>query len=278
MSFSFAGSAHTKYVGYTLEMIVNHELESSPALKETFLKNWLMNPSGEPGRWVEGDLHLEHINLILETMIEHKDAEWDDAYVRTVVAPNVSHFVTLKNTYREGLGLAKRRGAHTSPHCRPEVSRLLDAFKEADIHRFRRGRHYGPNPANPPQDVNLFARGVTALREGKLEKWKVDSRAHRMHYDEHGEETTGTARTRDKGDDEDEAGAVEAGTDGEDEDGEDEDEGDKDDEPGVNDGESSLQTDGMVVYDDGELIVDYGGWSLSEALAAEGDEDGNVLE
>lgn len=266
MSFSFAGSTHTKYVGYALEMIVNHELESSPALKETFLKNWLMNPSGEPGRWVEGDLRLEHINLILETMIEHKGAEWDDTYIRTVVAPNVSHFVTLKNTYREGLGLAKRRGAHTSPHCRPEVSRLLAAFKEADVHRFRRGRHYGPDPNTPPSDINPFARGVAGLREGKLEKWKADSRAHRMHYDERGEQTT-DAQARNDADDGGEADTAEAGGDGVGND-----EGDQD-EPGVDDGESSLLTDGMVVYDDGEMIVDYGGWSLSEALAEGDDED-----
>ncbi|EIW62772.1 uncharacterized protein TRAVEDRAFT_113893, partial [Trametes versicolor FP-101664 SS1] len=261
--FSFAGSSHTKYTGYTLEMIVNLELESSPALKEMFLKNWLINPSGESGRWVEGDIHLEHINLILETMLEHKDAEWDDAYIRTVVAPNVSHFVTRKNTYREGLGLAKRRSAHTSPHCRPEVIKLLEAFKEEDLHRFRKGQHYaasGSSDSDPSlRDVNLFAQGLAGLREGRLEKWKAESRARRMHYNEQRSGITG-ADTKEAGDAD---GAGKGGPEGSD-DGAEADPS----EVHADDGESSMRTEGIVVYSDGELVVDYGDWTLSDVLAS----------
>lgn len=281
MGIAFAGSSHTKYAGYTLEMIVNLELESSPALKETFLKNWLVNPSGEPGRWVEGDLHLEHINLILETMIEHKDAEWDAPHIRTVVAPNVSHFVTLKNTYREGLGLAKRRGTHTSPHCRPEVKALVEAFKVEDIHRFRAGRHYGPEPNVPPQKLDLFARGLAALREGRLDKWKADSRARRKQSVPH---RTGQATISEPGMERPQgsdtgagegAGAGAAGDlsqrDGQEGDDED-DEGEAEEMLDLDEDQTSLQTEGMLVYDSGELVIDYGDWSISDALAAGEDE------
>lgn len=262
-------------------MIVNLELESSPALKETFLKNWLVNPSGEPGRWVEGDLHLEHINLILETMIEHKDAEWDAPHIRTVVAPNVSHFVTLKNTYREGLGLAKRRGTHTSPHSRPEVKALVEAFKTEDVHRFRVGRHYGPIPNIPPQNLNLFAKGLAALREGRLDKWKADSRARRMQSVNQATSSgpgmeypqgnsTGAGESADENTDRG-AGGESNGRDGQEGDQE-EDDAEAEETLDVDEEESSLQTEGMLVYDSGELIVDYGDWSLSDALAAGEDE------
>lgn len=274
MGIAFAGSSHTKYAGYSLEMIVNLELESSPALKETFLKNWLVNPSGEPGRWIEGDLHLEHINLILETMIEHKDAEWDSQHIRTVVAPNVSHFVTLKNTYREGLGLAKRRGAHTSPHCRPEVRALLDAFKKEDVHRFRPGRHYGPQSDAPPlQNLNLFARGLASLREGKLEKWKTESRMRRMqnvHQNTSsviGNSSPGRGNDGGDGGSANEDGAGGGSTGGGDSSDDEEPEGEDERVDAGN-----LQTDGMVIYEEGELIVDYGDWSLSDALTAGDDE------
>ncbi|KAI9069580.1 hypothetical protein FKP32DRAFT_1540109, partial [Trametes sanguinea] len=66
MLFKFEGSSHTKYGTYLLEQLCSLELESSEALRSTFLKNWLVNPSGEPGKTLEGDLFEEHVNLILE--------------------------------------------------------------------------------------------------------------------------------------------------------------------------------------------------------------------
>ncbi|KAM5546217.1 hypothetical protein V8D89_000344 [Ganoderma adspersum] len=75
MTFNFAGSTHSKYTTYLLEMICILELESSPALREVFLRNWLVNPSGEPGRTMEGDLYQEHLNRELEEAIGRGDIE-----------------------------------------------------------------------------------------------------------------------------------------------------------------------------------------------------------
>ncbi|KAH9928413.1 uncharacterized protein B0H18DRAFT_843904, partial [Fomitopsis serialis] len=66
MLFSFAGSSHHKYATYLLEMVCNLELESSPALREFFLRNWLVNPSGKQGHYQAGDLLQEHYNRELE--------------------------------------------------------------------------------------------------------------------------------------------------------------------------------------------------------------------
>ena len=171
MCVSFAGSSHSKYTHYTLEMICNLELESSSELKDLYLRNILLNPSGE--LYVEGDLHLEHLNLELENNISHKSGEWDDEHVRSVIAPNISHFVTLKNTFREGLGLSKRRMKHTTPHSKPEVKILLRTYKDEDLHRFRPGRCYG----KPSDDVDTFAKGYKELYEGKLAKFLAESSA-----------------------------------------------------------------------------------------------------
>ncbi|KAK7687036.1 hypothetical protein QCA50_009536 [Cerrena zonata] len=171
MCISFAGSSHSKYTFYTLETICNLELESSPELKSAYLRNMLVNPSGE--QWMEGDLHLEHLNLELENSIAHKNGEWDDEHIRTVVAPNISHFTTLKNTFREGLGLAKRRTKHTAPHSRPEIKILLRTYRDEELHLFRTGRCYG----DVDHDVDTFAKGYKALYEGKMSKFIVESTA-----------------------------------------------------------------------------------------------------
>ncbi|KAI0753498.1 hypothetical protein C8Q80DRAFT_1097118 [Daedaleopsis nitida] len=257
MNIAFAGSSHPKYGGYTLEMIVNLELESSPELKNIFLKNWLVNPSGEVGRWVEGDLHLEHINLQLETMIAHKDEQWDSEYVATVIAPNTSHFVTLKNKYREGVGLAQRRGRHTSPHSRPEVSTMLETFKEEDLHCFRQGRHYGDNGIPPKKTLDVFSLGLAALRESKLAKWVADTRARRMDS-----RLWRNAPDRPRSND-DIRGAHGAAL---------------ETDTAMDDGEEEslqVQTGGYAIYVNGELVVDYD-LSALDALAA-GEEELDAL-
>ena len=62
MMFTFAGSGHSNYTGYLLEMICDIELESSPALREAFLMSLLVNPTGEKGGFTPGDIYQEGIN------------------------------------------------------------------------------------------------------------------------------------------------------------------------------------------------------------------------
>ncbi|KAI9066783.1 hypothetical protein FKP32DRAFT_1565201 [Trametes sanguinea] len=168
--FKFAGSSHTKYTTYLLEMLCMLELESGPALRSVFLKNWLVNPSGEPGKAQEGDLLEEHLNLLLEDVLSRKGSEWDGMFMRDVVAPNVARLAELRNEWGAGVGLAKRRNAHPEPHSRAEIRTLLQTYKEAELHLFRSGRSHGQR-----ETPNLFSEGARALDGGKLKKFVVDS-------------------------------------------------------------------------------------------------------
>ncbi|EPQ59181.1 hypothetical protein GLOTRDRAFT_24745, partial [Gloeophyllum trabeum ATCC 11539] len=143
MLVTFAGSSHSKYTAYLMEMITSLELESSPALKEAILSNWLVNPSGVEGHYIEGDLMQEHFNLDLEEMVERKNIDFDDPFMREVVSRNLHHFNRLKTEYEVGVGLKVRTRAHTSPHTRPEVKELLRVYRECELHMFRSGREMG---------------------------------------------------------------------------------------------------------------------------------------
>ncbi|KAI0362305.1 hypothetical protein OH77DRAFT_1377558, partial [Trametes cingulata] len=155
MLFKFAGSDHTKYCTYLLEMVCSLELEASPVLREVFLKNWLVNPSGEPERTLEGDLLEEHMNLELEETVARKGAEWDSPFIREVVSPNVYHFVELRNEWGTGVGLARRRGRHPEPHSRPEIRTLLELYKDVELHLFR-----ATHAHDSSSTTNLFEHGV----------------------------------------------------------------------------------------------------------------------
>ncbi|OSD03124.1 hypothetical protein PYCCODRAFT_1366450, partial [Trametes coccinea BRFM310] len=168
--FKFAGSGHTKYSSYLLEMICTVELEMGPTLREVFLKNWLVNPSGDVGKTQEGDLLEEHMNLILEEVTARKGVDWDGIFMRDVISRNVFHFSELRGEWGVGVGLSKRRGAHTEPHSRPEMKILLNLYKSTQLHSFSVGRTSKAAPSR-----NLFAAGARALEESKLRKFILDS-------------------------------------------------------------------------------------------------------
>ncbi|KAI0057598.1 hypothetical protein BV25DRAFT_1812278 [Artomyces pyxidatus] len=165
--FTFAGSSHTKYPGYLLEMICSIELESSPELREFFLKNWLVNLRGAPGKWMEGDLMVEHNNDDLQSFLSRKDATWDGHFLRNVVSPNTFRLGDTKVAFIEGAGLKRASTFHPKPHTRPEFRILSEVYKTEGLHTFRPGRTYGTRP----RDVNDYDRGVESLMGGKLATW-----------------------------------------------------------------------------------------------------------
>ena len=47
-------------------------LSSISFASEIILKNWLLNPTGDPNSWVEIDLVQEHLNYWIKVLIELK--------------------------------------------------------------------------------------------------------------------------------------------------------------------------------------------------------------
>lgn len=121
MLFTFAGSAHHKYASYLLKMICSLELKSIPELKISVFKHWLVNPSGLPGHWIEGDLYQEQLQDELYEHIGRKDAGFAEKYVQHVIASNVHCFMHIKKDVNESLGLAWQSGKHVVPHTNPEL-------------------------------------------------------------------------------------------------------------------------------------------------------------
>jgi len=178
MLFTFTGSGHTNYTGYLLEMICDIELESSPALREAFLTSLLVNPTGEQGGFVPGDIYQEGLNRGIEPIIQHKDADFGSYHVRHIWARNIKDIQELKSEFRAGVGLAKRSGRHKDPHEKPEFKILLREFKNAELHLRRPGRFYSTaniDDDEPPKtrDVDDMRRGIRTLTNGGLKKWSI---------------------------------------------------------------------------------------------------------
>lgn len=141
-------------------------------MKDLFLRNWLINPSGEARSFVEGDLEKEHENRELEFFAQRGDIEFDSDFIRHVISPNLRRFLDLKKTWREGIGLAKRRGKHTEPSSRVKVRTLLKVYHDEELHLYRPSRLYSESGAQP---LDAFADGVQDLYNGRLDRWKTVS-------------------------------------------------------------------------------------------------------
>jgi len=239
MLFTFAGSGHSNYTGYLLEMICDIELESSPALREAFLSSLLVNPTGEKGGFIPCDIYQEGLNRCIEPIVQRKDVEYGSWFIRHVWARNLKDIQELKSEFRSTVGLSKRSGRHKDPHEKPEFKILLREYKKAEIHVRRPGRLISPKnedeEAPKVREVDNMMKGIKVLASGGLKKWVVKTVRARGHRDETVtviEEDEGSASEDDMWDEQ--ANEIEEGVDGQ-------------------------LTFGIMHAKDGELVVEYEG-------------------
>lgn len=169
MLVTFAGSSHTKYTGYLLDTISFLEFDAGQELRTMFLRNWLVNLSGETGRYLEKDLMQEHHNATLEERSKRQGMSWDSKQMRDVHSRTVQHIERIKKELRPALALSPKGWKHTAPHDRPEIKILLDVYRTTQLHTFGQGRQY----QSSIDFVDNFTQGVEKL-EMKLDKWKAD--------------------------------------------------------------------------------------------------------
>ncbi|KAJ6629792.1 hypothetical protein B0H10DRAFT_2160400 [Mycena sp. CBHHK59/15] len=150
MLFTFGSSTHTNYLNYLLETIMNLELESSPGLKVALLHGLVWNITGKPGNCEEGDFIVEFFNRLLEDVVEHKSAQFDDLFIS-------------QSRLADRVGMKKKAGKHSEPHTNPEMITLLKLYRDTELHSRRLGRQIDD------RDTDNFARGVKKLRDGGLQ-------------------------------------------------------------------------------------------------------------
>ena len=169
MLVTFAGSSHIKYTGYLLDTISFLEFDAGQELRAMFLRNWIVNLSGESGHYLEKDLMQEHHNTVLEERMKKQGMSWDSRQMRDIHSMTVQHIERIKKAARSALTLSPKGWKHPKPHDRPEIKMLLDVYCTTQLHVFREGRQY----QSSAHFVDEFTRGVERL-EVKLDKWKTD--------------------------------------------------------------------------------------------------------
>ncbi|KAJ7627263.1 hypothetical protein FB45DRAFT_749505 [Roridomyces roridus] len=162
--FAFAGASKSNYTTILVNMYCFFRYEATKDLREAVWNNWLINLTGELGKYIEDDLLQEHHNLGIEVMVSKHGGSFDNAFFRDTISPNVDFFYQVKEAMERGFSLKHHGGAHTSPHIKAELLTLTRMFREEQMHCFRKGRSLG----HAAKD--LIDAGVVKLDLGKLQE------------------------------------------------------------------------------------------------------------
>ncbi|KIY66072.1 hypothetical protein CYLTODRAFT_412104 [Cylindrobasidium torrendii FP15055 ss-10] len=163
--FVFAGGGNHNYRSIILELYCLFRYKASVELKEAVWNNWLVNVTGELGKWIEDDLMQEHYNRWLEDMISKHGGKFEDPLFRETISPNVEFFINLKKEIEIGLGLYTRSQSHTSSDHSAEHKILRKIYRDDQVHFFVSGRSKG----HAAKD--LFELGYHVLGNGKLQEF-----------------------------------------------------------------------------------------------------------
>ncbi|KAF8174657.1 hypothetical protein K438DRAFT_1609227 [Mycena galopus ATCC 62051] len=162
LCFSFWGAGSTNYGNELLELACSFLYKFSANLITTVLNNYLVNPSGRIGHWLELDLLQKHFNFWIKCLFNAKSHDFDSKHLSKAVGLNITSISKLRETF-PGLFRLKRNGQrHTDASTVHDINKLSSHFRKNHILKYEAGcdQRYVVK--------NEFGTGHAKLQEGQL--------------------------------------------------------------------------------------------------------------
>ena len=154
LRFSFWGAGSTNYGNELFELACNFMAEFPPKLRDAILDNYLVNPSGRPGHWLELDLLQEHFNFWLKRLFNSKTTSFEAHHLSHKVALNIQGLGDLRSLVARIFNFKRSSFAHTSPNKVSDINTLGSHYRTDRTLVFVKGR-------DQPRLVNdEFAAGI----------------------------------------------------------------------------------------------------------------------
>ncbi|KAG9086684.1 hypothetical protein FS749_003452 [Ceratobasidium sp. UAMH 11750] len=165
LRFSFWGSGASNYGNELLELAASFLCEYPDPLQRAILNNYLVNPSGLPGRWQECDFFQEHSNNAIKNVFNSKNSEWDSRFLRDAVSVNIGGLARLHDTMLEFLGLGKAGRGRARPDLTADINVLASCYLREQVFRLSPGRQ---QECTAP---DMFEDGLNKLEQGTLKQF-----------------------------------------------------------------------------------------------------------
>ncbi|KAH9934407.1 hypothetical protein B0H21DRAFT_77941 [Amylocystis lapponica] len=138
LTLMYRGTKHTKYAHELLFLVHNLTHVWPIRLRNIILKNWLVNPSGNPNSWVPIDLLQEHMNFWIKTVYKAhgSNASWE--WLETI-APCINILRQLATEINGSLG-AKQGTKHHTPDLTRDITELRQSLRTHRVYHIEPGR------------------------------------------------------------------------------------------------------------------------------------------
>ncbi|KAI0037338.1 hypothetical protein FA95DRAFT_1459797, partial [Auriscalpium vulgare] len=136
--FMYRGSGRTKYAYEMLHLIHNLVNVWPKEFRDIIIKNWLVNPTGKEGGWVEVDLLQEHLNFWIKKVYKADgDAHsWDWL---AMVSPCIDVLRRLAASIHAEIGT--HQGArHSTPDLSRDIAAVMQSLDALKVYRYCEGR------------------------------------------------------------------------------------------------------------------------------------------
>ncbi|KAF9500715.1 hypothetical protein BDN71DRAFT_1501922 [Pleurotus eryngii] len=167
LHFYFWGSSSTNYGNKLLELACNFLYEFPNSLQLALLNNWLVNPTGMLGHWHELDLLQEHHNLLIKTLFNDRNADFDSSFLQEVITLNIHGFSQLRKFMFTFFDFTPASGKHADPDLDADINTLGACHQSEDIFTF----HTMCTQSFVASD--FFTMGLNKLASGQLDKFKT---------------------------------------------------------------------------------------------------------
>lgn len=109
-------------------------------LIRAILNNWLVNPSGLPGRWHELDLLQEHINFWIKRVFPDQNTDFDSSFLRHAVSLNIKSFGNIREGLSGIFGLFSGGSSRQKQQVDADLNVLGSHYLQEQLHVFVAGR------------------------------------------------------------------------------------------------------------------------------------------
>ncbi|KAJ7613568.1 hypothetical protein FB45DRAFT_759167 [Roridomyces roridus] len=160
-ALSYRGSGRSKYAYEMLSLIHNITHVWPKPMVQIVLNNWLVNTTGNPNSFLEGDLLQEHMNYWIKNYYRAhgSNSSWD---WMEMLAPCVIVLRDLTRSLNGTLG-ADLGTKHKSPDHSKDVNVLMIRLNQYDVHKIVRGRVIDEDDGAPVTDI--ISAGLTDLTD-----------------------------------------------------------------------------------------------------------------
>ncbi|KAL1658848.1 hypothetical protein GGF50DRAFT_66457 [Schizophyllum commune] len=185
LRFSFWGAGSTNYGNELFELACNFMADFPPKLRDAILDNYLVNPSGRPGHWLELDLLQEHFNFWLKRLFNSKTTSFEAHHLSRKVALNIQGLGDLRSLIARVFNFKRASFAHTNPDKVSDINTLGSHYRTDRTLVFVKGRD------QPRLVQDEFAAGIDiVLHKGKFSEFiqHTSLKEGRLHAVEEGME------------------------------------------------------------------------------------------